>query len=241
VLEFVTVLASAAGVPEQGALLCERLRARLRHIAAAVRTAASPRPRPPPPTPAPGVAPCAAGRPPLPPPPAGQQAPLRVAVLCGLAPDGLRLAGLWVPEMLQLAGGAPAPGAPAPGEPHARVEWPALQRAAPQALLLVSPGEPAGGAAARAGALAALPGWWGLPAVRGGAVYALDSSLVIEPGVDLAEGVELLAHLLAPHAHAPPPAALAAGAEAPRALRLTLQGGQRCRPRLLPNFFAPLR
>jgi ABC-type hemin transport system substrate-binding protein len=235
VLEFVTVLASAAGVPEQGALLCERLRARLRHTAAAARAPASP--RPPPPTPTPGAGPAAAA----PRAAAAPARPLRVAVLCGLEPGSLRLAGLWVPEMVQLAGGAPAPGGPSPGEPHARAEWAALQRAAPQALVLCAPGEAAGDAAARAGALATLPGWWGLPAVRAGAVYVLDSSLIIDPGVNLIEGVELLAHLLAPHAHAPPPAALAAGAEAPRALRLTLHGGQRCRPRLLPNFFAPLQ
>ncbi|GBF99653.1 hypothetical protein Rsub_12472 [Raphidocelis subcapitata] len=228
VLEFVSVLAGAGGVPEQGALLCERLRARLRRVAAAVRAAAGAAAPP---------APAAPGLPPLAPAPAR---PLRVAVVCGYEPGGVALAGLWVPEMLQLAGAAPAPGAPSPGEPHARVDWAALQRAAPHVLVLCSPGEGAAGAAVRAGALAALPGWWGLPAVRAGRVYAVDSLLVTDAGVELVEGVELLAHLLAPSAHAPPPAAAAPGSEAPRALRLTLSGGQRCRPRLLPNFFAPL-
>jgi len=167
--------------------------------------------------------------------------PLRVAVLCGLEPGGLTLAGLWVPEMLQLAGAAVAPGNPAPGEPHQRIDWPALQRSAPQVLVLCSPGETAQDAAARTGALGALPGWWGLPAVRAGRVYVLDGALVADAGVELVEGVELLAHLVAPRAHlAPPAAAAAVGAEAPRALHLTLQGNQRCRPRLLPNFFAPL-
>ena len=71
-------------------------------------------------------------------------------------------------------------------------------------------------------------------------MYVIDSALIAEPGVELADGVELLAHLLRPQ-HAPPPAACGAGgAAAPRVLRLTLHSGQRCRPRLLPNFFAPL-
>lgn len=224
VLEFVVVLSSAASVPEQGAMLCERLRARLRRVAAA-RAAAATGPR---------LAPASPDGP-------GQSQPLRVAVLCCLEAGALALAGLWVPEMLQLAGAAPVPGAPAPGEPHQRVDWPALQRAAPQALVVCSPGEGAGGAAARAGALAALPGWWALPAVRAGRVYVLDCALALEPGVELVEGVELLAHLLQPRAHPAPAAARpGTGAEAPRALRLSLHGGQRCRPRLLPNFFVPL-
>ncbi len=209
-----TVLAGAAGVPEQGTLLCERLRSRLRRAAIAARPAAAPRHPPP-----------------------------RVAALCRFDPGALTLAGLWVPEMLELAGGAPSADAPSPGEPHRRVEWSALQRSAPQVLLLCSPGESAQEAAAATGALGALPGWWGLPAVRAGRVYVLDGALLADAGVELVEGVELLAHILAPpdapRRPTPPPAA-AGGAEAPRALRLTLQGNQRCRPRLLPNFFAPL-
>ena len=48
----------------------------------------------------------------------------------------------------------------------------------------------------------------------------------------LVEGVELLAHLLHPK-RVPHPEGV------PQALKLQLSGSQRCRQRLLPNYFAP--
>ena len=51
-------------------------------------------------------------------------------------------------------------------------------------------------------------------------------------GCRLVEGIELLAHLLHPK-RAPHPEGV------PQALKLQLNGAQRCRQRLLPNYFTP--
>lgn len=50
----------------------------------------------------------------------------------------------------------------------------------------------------------------------------------------LVEGAELLAHLLHP-------AAVPMHAATRGVLKLSLSGGQRCRQRLLPNYFLPLQ
>ena len=50
----------------------------------------------------------------------------------------------------------------------------------------------------------------------------------------LVEGVELLAHILHP-------LAVPATAAAKGVLKLALSGGQRCRQRLLSNYFLPLQ
>jgi hypothetical protein len=126
--------------------------------------------------------------------------------------------------------------------------------------VLCRPGGSSADAAAEAAALAALPGWWSLPAVRRGQVYAVDSALLLRPGPRLAQGAALLAHVVgaaraaaadeargggggggggggAASAAVPPvPLSLPPGS----ARRLILHGGQRCRARLLPFYFEPL-
>jgi hypothetical protein len=81
--------------------------------------------------------------------------------------------------------------------------------------------------------VAALPGWWGLPAVHASALFVVDAALFCRPGPRLVEGTEALARMLwddaAPHCSVPPHAAL----------KLSLRPGQRCRPRLLPAHFMP--
>lgn len=82
-------------------------------------------------------------------------------------------------------------------------------------------------------AVASLPGWWLLPAVRASAVFVADAALLCRPGPRLVEGVECLARMLWDDA--------VPGCPCPdRALlKLSLRPGQRCRPRLLPNHFVP--
>lgn len=208
VLEFVSVLATAAGVPERGEALVRGLRAALRAAACGVRSADAR-------LAAAGAA--AAGAAPV------------VAVLAGLAPP--RLAGAWVPELLALAGARSAPGWPSPAEPPANLSWPALRCAAPAVLLLCLPGLAAHDAAAGLAVLAALPGFWSLPAVRAGRVFVVDQELLCRPGPRLVLGAALLAHLVDP-ATVQLPAALPPGA----VLRLRLAGGQRCRSRRVPNY-----
>lgn len=83
-------------------------------------------------------------------------------------------------------------------------------------------------------AVAALPGWWLLPAVRASAVYIADSALFCRAGPRLVEGVECLARMLW-DGEAVPSCACPKQA----VLKLSLRPGQRCRPRLLPNHFVP--
>ncbi|KAK2076215.1 hypothetical protein QBZ16_001147 [Prototheca wickerhamii] len=81
---------------------------------------------------------------------------------------------------------------------------------------------------------AASGAWWQLPAVRAGNVFLVPAALFARAGPRLVDGVELLARAL----HGP-----AAGGFAPDpglpTLKLALRPGQRCRPALLSNYFAP--
>lgn len=147
--------------------------------------------------------------------------------------DPLSLVGFWVPEMLQLAGVEPGALSPGPAEAPLVVSWPPLRDAAPDVLVLALPGLCAADAALHLADLAALPGFWGLPAVRAGAVYALDHVLLLRPGPSLVLGLEVLSHLAAPDQQSLP-----AGLPLGSVLKLGLHGGQRCRPRLVPHYMS---
>lgn len=250
-LEFMAVLGAAAGCPEAARLLVEQLRARLRRVAAAVRRPAAALD---------GVSGgslggssqgsgsggisslygscaslasssgggassasvAAAGA------AAHSGACPRVLMLDGAQP--LAAAGRWTAEAVQLAGGCPV-GAPPPGAPSRTLDWEQVRALAPDVLILLLRGRSAEEAALQTAQLAALPGWWALPAVRCGAVFVFDDGLLGRPGPRLVEGVEALAHALHPHAwpQSPPEGGV---------LKLMLHDGQRCRPRLLPNYFS---
>lgn len=53
---------------------------------------------------------------------------------------------------------------------------------APEVLVLAPCGHGVAATRAEVCDLAGLPGWWSLPAVRAGAVYIVDSSLLCRPG-----------------------------------------------------------
>jgi hypothetical protein len=221
VLEFILVLANAAGVPERGVQLVAGLRARLRAAACRIYSSVS----------SSGASSrrssgsCDAGS-----AASSAGAPL-VVVLDGVSP--VRLAGFWLPEMLQLAGAQQASICPAAAEPPRIISWSQLRAAAPGMLVLALQGLDAGQAALHIEQLAAQPGFWALPAVRSGAVYAVDHTLLCRPGPGLVLGVELLGHMVAPERQALP-----AGLPMGSVLKLSLHSGQRCRPRLLPNYMA---
>jgi ABC-type Fe3+-hydroxamate transport system substrate-binding protein len=247
VLEFMLVLAQAAGVPERGALLVEGLRARLRATAGRIclageRLAGS------------SLLGSSSGSGSS----GSRRSLLRGASLggagsnaaaagtagSGRGADGpvvmvlgctypLSLVGFWVPEMLQLLGLEPATLGPAPGEAHAELTWAQLREAAPDVLVLALAGLPAAQAALQLADLATLPGFWALPAVRAGAVYALDHAQLMRPGPSLVLGLEVLSHLAGPEQQ-PLPAGLPMGS----VQKLSLHGGQRCRPRLVPHYMA---
>jgi len=96
--------------------------------------------------------------------------------------------GHWVPEMVEAAGGIEVAGTP--GERSVRTTWEEIDALAPDAVVLA----PCGYDVERT--LAELP-----VRLPGRAVFAVDANaLVSRPGPRIAEGVELLAHLLHPEA-----------------------------------------
>lgn len=105
--------------------------------------------------------------------------------------------GHWVPEMLSWAGGMDA--LARTGSDSVRVPWERILEWDPQALVVSPCGFNAAQALEQAKTLSARPGWKGLSAVKAGKVFAVDANRYFaKPGPGLAEGVELLAHLLHP-------------------------------------------
>lgn len=120
----------------------------------------------------------------------GRDAP-RVAVLRTIEPPSV--AGRWVPDLVELAGGEPV----ALGTPPGDLTWEALRSADPDVLVLadalVLAGEP------DLAPLLARPGWRDLAAARAGRVYAFgDAPSLLHPGPTLYDAVEKLAALLHP-------------------------------------------
>lgn len=111
--------------------------------------------------------------------------------------DPIYCGGHWVPEMLRWAGGVDA--ISKAGVDSVRIAWEEVKRLDPEVLLVSPCGFGAKEALGQVERLESLPGWQGLQAVEKGKVYALDAnSFFACPGPRLADGVELLAHLLHP-------------------------------------------
>jgi iron complex transport system substrate-binding protein len=123
----------------------------------------------------------------------------RPRVFCMEWLDPIFSAGHWMPEMVEIAGGRDdLAGA---GTDSVRMEWDAVRAWAPEVLILTPCGFNTSQAAAQADLVRRRPGWSELPAVRRGAVYAVDASAYFAcPGPRLVDGVELLAHLIHPEA-----------------------------------------
>jgi iron complex transport system substrate-binding protein len=107
------------------------------------------------------------------------------------------VAGHWMPEVVQIAGGSDVLG-PA-GEPSRRVSWAEVAAAAPDAVILM----PCGFGVERT--IAELPVLWTIPEIRRipafvrGEVYAVDgSSYFNRPGPRIVDGIELLAAIFHP-------------------------------------------
>ena len=118
----------------------------------------------------------------------------RIAALEWLDPPFL--AGHWVPEMIDWAGGTDA--FASPGDPSRRTTWEAVAAADPDVVLVAPCGFDEAGARAEMEGLAGHPGWRSLRAVRDGRAHPLDANgLWSRPGPRLVDGVERLAVLLA--------------------------------------------
>jgi iron complex transport system substrate-binding protein len=119
----------------------------------------------------------------------------RPRVVCLEWLDPLYVAGHWVPEMVELAGGIDVLGRA--GEPSFRVEWDAILSAQPDAIVIMPCGYGLEQVAREFHSLPLPNGWNELPAVRTGAIFLVEASgYFSRPGPRLATGVAILADVL---------------------------------------------
>ncbi|HEV2964143.1 MAG TPA: cobalamin-binding protein [Candidatus Angelobacter sp.] len=125
------------------------------------------------------------------------QLSLRPRVFCMEWIDPIYCSGHWVPEMVKIAGGIDA--LSRQGADSVRIAWEEVVKWAPEVLIIMPCGCHLDKASELAPLLFARPGWFDLPAVRKGQVYAVDaSSYFARPGPRVIDGAELLAHLIHP-------------------------------------------
>ena len=118
----------------------------------------------------------------------------RPRVACIEWVDPLILAGHWVPEMVELAGGVD--GLVRPGSPSKKIALDELVDYDPEVLVLMPCGMDVDRAVREFGDLGR---WRAMSAVRQGRVYAVDSgSLFSRSGPRLVEGLELLGQIIHP-------------------------------------------
>ena len=118
-------------------------------------------------------------------------------VFCMEWMDPVYCCGHWVPEMVCIAGGRDELGRN--GADSVRISWDDVRRSAPEVLVVMPCGFDLEKTVADSDRLSAYEGWYDLPAVRSGRVYAVDAnSYFARPGPRVVEGTELLAHLLHP-------------------------------------------
>jgi iron complex transport system substrate-binding protein len=117
----------------------------------------------------------------------------RVAIIEWTEP--LMLAGNWMPELVEMAGGICWP---SPGQPSGTFEWEELVRFDPEVILVCPCGFDEYRAAEETKLLARRAGWSELIAVRRGHVFSLDGNAHFNrPGPRLVDSLELLAGICA--------------------------------------------
>ncbi|HEY3864173.1 MAG TPA: cobalamin-binding protein [Verrucomicrobiae bacterium] len=121
----------------------------------------------------------------------------RPSVACLEWFDPLMTAGNWVPEMVDLAGGADALGAP--GNHSAWLQWEKLAQTDPDVIILMPCGFGLERCRREAATLAARPEWRKLRAVKSKRVFATDGNAYFNrPGPRVVESIEILAEILQP-------------------------------------------
>jgi len=135
----------------------------------------------------------------------GRLATVRAGVAGGTVPrvvalehlvDPVRVAGLWVPEMISIAGGEDVAGAP--GLAPAEVSWNALAGLRPDIVIVMVDGYIEDVQAL------AMEVWEHIASLGAGRVFAVSAQIFADPGPRLIDGVELIAHLLHPDLVDPP-------------------------------------
>ena len=105
------------------------------------------------------------------------------------------VAGHWIPDQVEAAGGRALLGRP--GQRSGSVSWDDVAATEAEVLLIAPCGYDAAGAAEQLAAVVARPELAHLPAVRSGRVHALDADAhVVRPGPRLIDGVEAMAALV---------------------------------------------
>ncbi len=112
--------------------------------------------------------------------------------------DPIMSAGHWVPEMVEMAGGADA--LSRPGAMSARIDMERLAAADPDIIILMPCGMDATRAQTEFYALPSAGEWRGLRAFAEGRAYAVDSgALFSRSGPRLVDGIEIMARILHPN------------------------------------------
>ena len=112
-------------------------------------------------------------------------------------------AGHWVPDMVHLAGGTDVAGMS--GEPSSRMRWPDVAALEPDVVVLAPCGLDLDRTLAELNPLELSAHLLGTPARRDSRVFAVDGNAYFSrPGPRVADGVEVLAHLLHPEAYPDP-------------------------------------
>lgn len=121
----------------------------------------------------------------------------RPSVACIEWIEPLMAAGNWVPELVELAGGANALGQA--GKHSAWMEWEALLKVDPEIVVLMPCGFDLNRVRSEASALARHPGWSKLDAVKKKRVYLTDGNAYFNrPGPRIVESLEILAEIIWP-------------------------------------------
>jgi iron complex transport system substrate-binding protein len=111
--------------------------------------------------------------------------------------DPIYIAGHWVPEMVQIAGGIDILGTA--GEPSVKVEWDAVIASRPEILILMPCGFDLERSMQESSLLKNRPGWQSLPAIKDGRVFGVSGAdYFSRPGPRLIDGLEILSQLLHP-------------------------------------------
>jgi iron complex transport system substrate-binding protein len=129
--------------------------------------------------------------------------------------DPLMVAGNWIPELVELAGGVYP--FVAPGAMSRSIAWHALLEARPDVVVLMPCGFTIAQTRREVAALTARPEWAALPAVQRGRASIVDGNAYLNrPGPRLVESAEILAALIHPETGA---GRIPAGAVEPLSVR----------------------
>jgi iron complex transport system substrate-binding protein len=111
--------------------------------------------------------------------------------------EPLYTAGHWVPEMVELAGGADVLGKP--GQPSTKIDWQSVVACSPEVLILMPCGFDVERTVRESALLKYLDGWERLPAVQMDRVFAVNGNdYFSRPGPRLVDGLEILSLIFQP-------------------------------------------